>query len=262
MKKFFQYVWQCIRSINFYKDTIINETLGGTFKYLVGLVLLLSFIFVISATIGMRSEFNAAYDEFYNEVDENFYVKMENGALDMNIKQPYIYYDKNFALIIDTTGRPHDLPEFHEGLLIKRWDLKFKNEGKEYNINYRNSEINDFNFDKEEAFNLLAIIKRVALVILPVFVFLGAFIFGFIGKLIYLSIITFLTWLIAAIMKVKDIGYQKSFTLTVFAATGPFLVRDMFEHLGFQFPGFRLIYYIIFITYIVLALRVIKKVEA
>ena len=258
MRKFFKYVKECSVNINFYKETIINETLGGTFKYLIGLVLLLTFIFVIFATIGMRSEFNTAYNDFYNEVRQDFIVKMENGSLEMNIKQPFISYDKNFAFIIDTTGYPHDLPEFREGILIKKWDAVIKNEGKVYNINYRETDIDDFSMNKEQAFSILAVIKRIALIIIPIFLFIGAAIVGFIGKPIYFSIFCLITWLISAIMKVKDISYQKAFTLTVFAGTAPIIGRDLFDHLGLAFTGLWLIYYIAYITYIVLAFKKIK----
>ena len=244
--------------MNFIKNAVKNEGLGGTFKYLIGMVLLLSLIFVIGLTFEIGVGMNDAYNEFYEEVDPNFYVEMKSYNLSSNIKQPFVSYHKNFALIIDTTGIPHKLPEFQEGILIKKWNAVFKHEGDVYDFNYKETDIDDFRLNKEQSFELLALIKRVAMIILPILIFIGTIFVGFIGKLIYISIFAFIVWIIAAIMKVKDVAYQKSFTLTLYAATAPFIVRGILEILGLEFPGMKLIFYIAYFTYIVLVLRAMR----
>ena len=73
MKKFFNYLWQCMKNIDFFEETVIDEELGGTLKYIFGLVLVLALIFTIGSAIYIKAEFSLAQKEFYNEVDPDFF---------------------------------------------------------------------------------------------------------------------------------------------------------------------------------------------
>ena len=56
MKKFFNCLWRSIKDFSFYKEHVKGEMVGGAFKYLIGLVLVLSFIFMINMAFSLRSE--------------------------------------------------------------------------------------------------------------------------------------------------------------------------------------------------------------
>ena len=169
-----------------------------------------------------------------------------------------MHYDKNFAFILDTTLSEKELPALMEGLVLKKRSLAYKHEGKINEVLYSDIDlIDDFNLGKEGAFKILAILKRVALMTLPFFMFTGAFVIGFIGKTIFLLNFSLLTWAVSAIMKIKNFGYQKAFTLSVFAGTAPLIGRDILEMIEIPFVSF--VFYVVYFTYIIKALSAIKE---
>lgn len=106
----------------FYID-IVNQSFGRSFVY----ILLLSFIVSFLISLRVKIDYNkfAFISRLWIEkhVDDIWpkgltEVRINNGEVSSDVKQPYIHQWNDFALILDTTGEIRSLTDYKNGILI------------------------------------------------------------------------------------------------------------------------------------------------
>lgn len=115
-----------LRDLN-YSDKIIKFSLPQViwhwFKYVLGIGILILVIGVCALVY-----FTPQIPKFLGDKLPEISLTIKDGQVSTNITEPYVWGDKNMALIINTKGTVDDLKDYKSGALILKDKLYAKNE--------------------------------------------------------------------------------------------------------------------------------------
>lgn len=259
--KTFWYVFKkSISSFSYYR-VIPKTKFSFSLKYLFFLLLIVSLLSSIRFSLIVGKALPKIPD-FINKVQEdakNFYpkeliVKVVNGEVSTNVKEPY-YLDlkevkDSHFITIDTKAKAEDLGKYNTLILITKTSIVTKDKETSYRIyplNQLNKEneklnvtINKRAYDAVVA-KLLPYLKylgplAIGLIIFSILVWplLGAS-FSLSWKLFYLLFIAAIVWVVAKIMR-KKLAFSKIYQMSMHAVTIPVIIGLVFTLAGLTTP--------------------------
>ncbi len=160
----------------FYKE-IFTQPLGKALRYLLFLAILVTLVLGIRYGIGL-SRFS---QKTLNWIEENApYIEISGGVVKADVEQPFLKEDKDFVMIIDTTGQTKEIDKkYRTGILLKKDKLIIKQDEirtQEFDL----SKIKSFKLDKTA---FAGIHKFLVSALIP-FMVLLQFIYFFTAKIV------------------------------------------------------------------------------
>lgn len=271
LKTFFYSFKKSLIKTDYYAD-IVKASFGFSFKYLLFLLFILSFIkifvfagFYLKGRSFIQPEVNKAMKYAENFYPSELKLQVINGQLSTNVVEPYVIdLEKNtletnrHLFIIDTKGSIEDYPNYNSYVLATKNAVVYPSKSsngriEQTSVFYFRDLKRNFVIDKNVYDSMLNIVRPYApkvssivdLVVLslsPLFLIFGS-LFWTIGTMIGLVFLTFFIWIINLIFK-KGYGYGALYKMGMHAATWPILF-------GFIFPK---AYSLIFIVWMVIIL--------
>lgn len=195
-------------------------------------------------------------------------LKIKNGQLSTNVKEPYIYdldhklkvKDDRHLLVIDTKGSIENYPDYNTYVLATKNAIIYPskangNEIEQTSVFFFSNLKQDFTLNQKifknfldnirpYTFNALYFIDWLALVGISMFMFFGSF-FWLIGIMLGLLVMTFFVWLVNLIFK-KGHSYMTLYRIGMHAVTWPIIITEVTKYLGIVIPG---VYPIAFLIY-------------
>ncbi len=260
----------------FYKQ-IAFQSFGRSFWYLTLLVLFISLIFSIKYTIIAREWIQEAgwwiNTDFANELHDFLpEINIKDGEVSSPVEQPFIHNWKEFAFILDTTGKITSLVEYKNGILITKYKFIIRKtedgkiETKEYDLSKISSlkiipaekegEIlgliykdRKFSLTDEVVDKWVGIIRRFILPIIAVSLLL----YQLIAKLILLLLFSLVSLIVNKIVDAK-LEYRHLLNIGVYALTPYVAMAVLFGLSNFKMPLLWLIHIGLYIAFIIFAI--------
>lgn len=227
----------------FYRE-IFQQPIGKTLRYLLSLVLLVTFILGIRYGIGLY-KFSK---ETMKWIEENApAVEITDGVVAADVNQPYLVEDKDFVMLIDTTGQTARIEEkYKAGILLTRDKLIIKHDEvrtQEFDL----GKVKSFKLDK----NSFSKWRRLFIYVLMPFMILMQFFYFLAAKIIQVL----LTGLIVLIFK-PAVKYSNILNLCIYALT-PVTILGLIVTLVSPrpIPFFWLIYLGMYIAFVIGAVK-------
>lgn len=250
MKDFLQQCLDSILRVEFYKEAITQPVSKALF-YLFLLCLFLGTI------IGLKLYYDISKATSY--LTESFITgspnfTLENGKLFFAGAMPFrMETDKEFLLIVDTTGKTneHTLDKYTRGIFISQDKLVTKkNEIETTSVDL--SQLKGIIITKETVAGWLPLLKYIGL-----FCLAFSFIFYFLGKLCSALVLSVIGLLLGKLIKV-NLPYESLLKVSLYALTLPLIFDALiFLTIG-QLPFFWVLYYGIATGYIAKALLLVR----
>jgi hypothetical protein len=195
---------------------------------------------VANSLNGVGGEITSAYER-----GEIATIRIENGIATSEGKQQYIFTDQRTIVGIDTSGYTTgiDTGAYSEGILITQNELHFLSED-----GYEVIPLNDLHeyfgnpiiLDKA---NVLEMWNKFASIINLV-VFVGGFFVNIIGRFSALALLGLVIWGVIS-SRYKNVGYMIVFIVGMYAYVPVSYLGYIFQGIGFEFCGYRLLLLII-----------------
>lgn len=281
LKTFFYSLKKSLFDPKYYQD-VAKASFGFSFKYLLCLLFILTFIRILSFT-GIYLKKQPLIQPEINKImiyAENFYpkdlkLKIQNGQLSTNVKEPFIFdlekkVDEQHLLIIDTKGSIENYPQYNTYVLATKNAVVYPSKSKdnkvgETSVFYFKELKQNFTLDKKTYDSFLNIAKpyssKVGLIISymilsfsPFLLIFGSF-FWTICIMFGLVFLTFFIWVVNLIIK-KGYGYGSLYKMGMHAITLPILVNEISSYLRSPYPTF---YSWIFLIWMLVILLSTKK---
>lgn len=233
MTRFAQQFFQSLSSVRFYRE-MNRRSLSDAIKYFSLLILLVTGILSVRFT----SECLKALSSFETWSRAHLpEIMIQKGQVSVNVQQPWQKEEKDFILMIDTTGKTTDIDEkYPQGILLTKDKLLLKRgpfESRRYDL----SAIDQFRLDSETVRKL----RRIGQWLLPPLLALILFVYFWVGKfsqIIFFSGLSLLTnW-----MAHKDLPYGTLLTIGFYAITPPLLLFCVTALFKFPAPFFDMVY--------------------
>lgn len=266
----------------YYQD-VEKSDFWTSFRYLWFLLFIL--IFIKGLTLGalyfksrpyIKPEMDKIMSYTQNFYPKNLELKIQNGQLSTNVKEPYVLNLKNMDrhfLVIDTKGSIDNYPKYDTYVLATKnavvYPSKSENNkvgqtsvfyfsdmGKQ-NLSLNEKIYNDFlNSVKPYTHKITSIADTLVALLIPFFLVFGSF-FWLIGIMIGLVFLTFCVWIINLIFK-KGHNYGSLYKMGMHAVTWPILFSEAVGYIQSPLP--RLYSWIFFIWMMIVLFSDEKKV--
>lgn len=275
----------CDRS--FYRS-LLKRTFGRGVKYLYTLLVLIAFVWIVTACIGLfklaryTPELVANVTTYARTAyPPELVVTIREGELSTNVEEPFFIDapvtipDENADeemeikhwIAIDTSASVEDYFRYESLVLVgKTWIVvPDKNNDTLGTIRVLPLEsIEEFTLNRAvydswlaKIIPFLGILQPLAYGGIVILLLAGPFVLGgfmLLGKLISLLLLSLLGLLIAAILK-TGLGYKQVYTLSLYAITWPILYSVIADILSFHIP---FAYTAIYLVWMILVLRTVK----
>ncbi len=247
-----QDVFKSITKFEWYNYTI-NFPFKRSFKYLIFLLLLYSFIHVI---------FNAGknVDSIYFYIKEsmggNFpEIIIEKGTITANVDQPYVRsFEKKFYVIVDTTGQTKEFPiDYPSGVLLQKDKIIFKKNYQDVRL-FDISKINYFILNENRILSWKKVFYWMFLPVMFMFTFMNKLSLKFISILLF----SCLGILISKLSK-ADLKFKNLINIGCYAITSKLIFDIIINIFRVENQLTMLISYSIFAVYFVFAIRAASK---
>ena len=233
----------------FYKE-IFYQPFGKTLRFLLLLVLLVTLVLGIRYSI----VFNELSKKGFQWIEEEVpYIEITNGVVTADVEQPYRKEEKNFIMVIDTTGQTLEINSHYDtGILLTRDKLIVKqDEIRTQEIDL--SKVNSFRLDKKT----LGKWRKFFVGIVTPFMIIMQFVYTFIAKIIQAVVLG----LVVLIFR-PQFHYSNILNVCIYALTPPtllaLLVALVTPKALLYFP---LIYLGMYIAFLVGGIRQVENVE-
>lgn len=234
---------------------LMRKSTGKCILYLVLLVLLFGTPVMIDLSWTYNQEIDAMLAAAEKELPD---FRFANGELTVDADMPVLISGEDEQLIIiDTSGKTKAdvLDDYDAGIFISRDQLVNKeNALKTETLNFK--ELKELSFNKDKVLEWLPLLK-----VFWIFLLLFGLLFMILGKLLAAVILALLGLLLANLQQ-YSLTYEQSLRLCTHALTGPIIFQACKDMVYPQLPFNGLIYYAIFIVYMWLAIKTIKKQES
>ncbi len=278
-KTFFYSFKRSLFDLKYYRD-VASAKFSFSLKYLWFLV----FIFFVIKTIGLvgayihnRPQITPAVNQVISYAQgfypEELELKVENGQLSTNVKEPYyIQFDRNLRggdsrhfVIIDTQGSIEDYPKYNTYVLATRNALVYPSKFRDSQISqtsvfYFRDLKSGFSFDRNEYDFLIDNVRPYAaraVYFVDWFVSIGLLFFLFFGSLFWtiailigLLALTFVVWLVSLLLK-KPYGYGDLYKMGMHAVTWPIVFGEAVKYLNLPLPN---VYHLVFLVFMTIVL--------
>jgi len=286
LKTFFYSLKKSLFEPKYYKD-ITKTNFWFSFKYLWFLVFILTFIKSLTFTgsyLKNRPQIQPGINRFMNDAQtfypRNLEIKIRNGQLSTNVKEPYIFdvekneWKKNdrHLLIIDTKGSIENYPNYNTYILATKnavvYPSKSRNDQIEQtSVFYFRDLKHDFTLNKNVYDNLLNIVRPYTLRALFFVDSIGLsflFLFLIFGSLFWtggitfgLLFLTFFVWIVNLIFK-KQYVYCSLYKMGMHAATWPILISEVVRYTKLPLPS---LYAMVFLVWMLVILFSSKETK-
>lgn len=273
LKTFFYSLKKTLIDLEYHQD-IAQANFWFSFKYL--WFLLFIFIFIQGLSLGNRylknrpiikPTINQTITYLEKIYPSNLEIKIQNGQLKTNVKEPYVFSlnEKKIAkdkplLIIDTKASIENYPQYNTYILatknaiiypskvnrdkIEQTSVFFFSSLKQ-DLTLNQKIVNDFlNKIKPYTSKVLYFIDWLVVTGILLFIFFGSIIW-LIGIMFSLLIFTFFVWIVNLIFK-KGHSYKTLYQISLHAITWPIIITETTKYLGITIPG---VYPIVFFIY-------------
>jgi hypothetical protein len=278
LKTFFNSLKNSLINPQYYRE-VEKESFWSSFKYLWFLLFILIFIKMItlgSVYLISRPLIKPGVNKIMTSA-QNFYpkkleLKIQNGQLSTNMKEPYVIdVEKNkwqtdrHLLIIDTKGLVDDYPNYNTYVLATKNAVVYpakspENKVKETSVFYFRDIKQNFTLNEKVYNNLLNKIRPytykvpsfldvLVVSVIPFFLFFGSF-FWTTGTLMCLLFMTLFVWIINKLFK-KGYSYRSLYRMGMHAVTWPILLGQILGYAKSPFPRF---YFWIFTIFMIIVL--------
>lgn len=273
LKTFFYSLKKTLIDLEYYQD-IAQANFWFSFKYLWFLLLIIIFIQGLSLGnkyLKNRPTIKPTIDQAITYVEkvypDNLEIKIKNGQLQTNVKEPYIFslnekevVEDKSLLIIDTKGSIENYPQYNTYILATKNAIIYpskvnRDKIEQTSVFFFSSLKQDFTLNQKIVNDFLNTIKPYTskiLYFIDLLVLIGILIFISLGSFIWLTmimitllILTFFVWLINLIFK-KGHSYKTLYQIGMHAFTWPIIINEITRYLGITIPG---VYPIIFFIY-------------
>ncbi len=265
LKTFFYSFTRSLFEPKYYKD-VAKVKFWFSFKYLwflLFVLVLIKSIMLGGTYIKNRPYIQPEINKFLTYA-ENFYpkgleLKIRNGQLSTNVKEPYIFnleknelqVDQRHLLIIDTKGSIENYPDYNAYVLATKNAVVYpskstNNQIGETSVFYFRDIKQDFTLNKNIYDNILNVVQPythrvlffadyIVLAFLFLFLIFGS-LFWAVGVMFGLVVLTFFVWIVNLIFK-KQYRYGSLYKIGMHAVTWPILITEVVKYLKFPFPG-------------------------
>ena len=248
---FFSKVFYSISNMSFY-ETVIKESVGKAFKYLVLFSLILGAISSIKPVISFLSTIDLLDDFLTKDVPDFTFTK---GELTIEGKMPMVIdAGDRAAIIIDTSGKSDEsvLDKYNQGTFISNtYMINKKNAAQTERIDF--SQLGSFTFTKSSLTIFLSRLKPFT-ALFPIVIIIAMLTV----KLIDSMFISVLAAIVGSIIKI-NLSYVQTYSIGIYAMTLPSIIEFLVGLLPFNIPFFFVLYYAIVIIYLYNAFSHIKK---
>lgn len=259
LKLFFKVFWKSLTNPPYYQK-IARAPFSFSLKYLFFLLFLVSLIegLILSGRVLFFLPKTPELIARAKTVVKNFYpaelvVVIKNGQLQTNVKEPYFIdfpqelgVSKVHFIVIDTKAKVEDIEKYSTMALVTKDKITTVNDRgyKVYSLKDIKSDVYiDRNLYDQAIKEILPFFDYLPLAIyvlvaflLLVWPFLGA-VFGLVGKLFYLLILSPFFWVIAKVLK-SELAYKKVYQISIHATTLPIVLFFVAKLLSrTSFPG-------------------------
>ena len=254
MQKIFTFIHALQHSLvpldNYYKKILKKTPLTFSVKYLFALFMITSFIisFVnISRLISSYPPQKLA--KIIVGIEQNYPEDLiitinKNARLTTNYDRPYTMYVNLDGVptpifVVDPKAQPEKIASYGSPLLMTEQEMVITWEKRALPIPYEKGVT--FIIDKAEitsiTTNLMSFVDSYYLVIVVLFIvmFIGLTMFFFIGRIVYLAIISLIAFLIG-IHFFKKLTVEKTYQISLHASTGPILLELIVIVFGLVVP--------------------------
>ena len=234
------------------------------YRLISSIVFLVGLPFLFVLTIPLIYWGLAPLNRFFTYA-ENFYpkgleLKIINGQLTTNVKEPYIFdleknkqpADQRHLLIIDTQGSIENYPKYNTYILATKNAVVYPSESKNNRIEQtsvfyfrdlkQNLTLNKNIYDKFLSVarpyvpRIPFFVDYIILIFLFLFLIFGS-LFWTGGVMFGLLFLTFFVWIVNLIFK-KKYSYGSLFKMGMHAVTWPILISEAVKYLKLPFSGF------------------------
>lgn len=250
MKGFFLEIKKAVSDFNFYKE-VKDFEISRSLKYIFALIFLLTSVLTIRFSFDFKRGVNIAADWALQNLP---LIEIQNGVASADVQQPYRIEEDDFALIIDTTGEVTGLDGYERGILLMKEQLVYK-ESAVKTETYSLSDIDALRIDE----NFVNAIRKNAVWMMFPIMLIGAFISSVIAKFFQIFAFSLISIAASTMVKVKLI-YKQVFNIGVFAITASYVLGALLALAGLQLPLFGFVYAGLYITYLIVAVKICKEV--
>lgn len=202
--------WQSlIRSssdFKFYREIFYQST-GKTIKYLLLFSILITTVLGIRYTISLNAFSKKAYDWLKENVPQ---VEINKGIVSVDIEQPFTYTEKDFAVVIDTTGEVTSLdPTYKAGVLLTKTSLFIRHD-QTRTEEIKLDKIDNFKVDKDSVKKWFGVFTKF---VIP-FIIILQFVYLLFAKIVQASLASLFT-----IAFRQNVTYRHMFNICIYALT-------------------------------------------
>jgi len=235
-------------------EELIQRSTGKAVLYL----LLLTFIVTLAYGINIAIYWNNSVDEMTNAFVNGPQFLLADGVLEVKAPMPYVISNsKDVIKIVDTSGKTDEniLRGHKYGFFIGKDKAVLKlNEVESQTYNY-----DDLRMAKGDTVTKAMMIEVFPrLKWLNVLIVLGLFIYDFLANLTAALILS-LGGLLTSMIINHRIMFNDLYKISIYALTLPLVLELAKELAGIDIPYFKLSFYSIAITYVVMALLLLKN---
>ena len=266
LKTFFYSLKKSLFDPKYYKEDVVKANFWFSYKYLFVLIFLLTLIkglffgmTYLRSRPYIKPEVNNLMSYAQNFYPQNLELKIKNGQLSTNAKEPYVFdLEKNrlptdrHVLIIDTKGSIDNYPNYNTYILATKNAVVYPSKSesskvKEISVFYFHDLKQNFTLNRKGYNGLLDMIRPytnkalyfvdwVVLSLSPLFLIFGSF-FWTSGVMFGLLFLTFFVWIVNLIFK-KGYNYGSLYRMGMHAVTWPILLNEVFGYIRSPFPRF------------------------
>ncbi|MFC1711652.1 DUF1189 family protein [Patescibacteria group bacterium] len=271
-----------------FKPSYYSDVIKAPFKFSLKYFLFLFLTLSLLTSLAISFFINQDVKPFVNKLESqlpSFYpseltIKVENGQVKTNVAEPFFiplrpeYFPDDISkdlkklpiqniLVIDTQADPGNISEYQTFALLTKDAIAFQQDRNEIRIQSL-KDIKDFTINEQRVLDVVKKILPYFRWIIPVIILILMLIIPSItiaSKLIYLLLISIISFIIIKLLKHKKIGYKKALQVNLHAITLPTIVVAFFQLLGVnpQIPFFQTIVLVIFNLIIYTSINPKKK---
>lgn len=273
---FFYSLKKSLFDSKYYKKDIAKASFWFSYKYLLFLLLIL--VFIRSFSLGalylknrpfIQPRVNRVLAYAEKLYPANLELKLRDGKLLTNVKEPYIYDldhklkidNTRHLLVIDTKGSIENYPTYNTYVLATRNAVVYPSKAQNNNIEqtsvYYFSNIkqdvtlnqrifNDFlNSIRPYANKALFFVDWLVLIFISLYLIFGSVLWAS-AVMFGLLIMTFFVWIVNLIFN-KKYNYGTLYRFGMHAVTWPIIISEVMKYFSLFLPGVYLITFFIFI---------------
>lgn len=207
-----------------YGKTIISRTPKAALWYWTRYLILFA---VIPAVIGIfaLTYYTPQFPHLLREDLPDFDLTVKNGQASSTLKQPYILGTQDFAIILDTAGKPSSLDQVKSGILILRDQIIAKSS--DGHTDSRSlKDLGDFHFDKQTTASWLSQNELTVWVVGVLGIIFIALVIGFFYWLFHVAVFFLLTAVFLIITRIfkRPLPFWDLFKIVIYASVLPLII--------------------------------------